>query len=147
LDQHFARRRAALADIFMRGADAAAAAGRHVAPYPLARQIRAGRREFGLDLRPVALKLLGHELGETGLGALAHFRAGDADDDGVVGPDHHPGVDLGRAVLSAHHRGPERNLEPEREAAADRGSADHESTAVHSWHMCHGCLPYAVAAA
>ena len=63
--------------------------------------------------------------------ALAHLRAGDADDDGVVGPDHDPGVDLGRAVLGADDLGAaERNVETEREPAADGGGADDEGAAI-----------------
>ena len=65
----------------------------------------AGRRIFGRDLRPVALQLFGDELGEAGQRALAHFGAGDADDDGVVGPDHDPDADLRRAVRGADHVG------------------------------------------
>src|SRR2546423_810475 len=83
---------ATLAHILVRGADAAAAAGRHVAPHPLAREVRACRRKLGPDLRPVALQLLGHELGKPSLGALAHLGTGDANDHAVVGPDHHPGI-------------------------------------------------------
>ena len=43
---------------------------------------------------PVALELLGDELGEAGQRALAHLGAGDADHHLVVGMDHHPGVEL-----------------------------------------------------
>ena len=91
----------------------------------------AGRRIFGGDLRPVAFELFGDELGEAGERALAHFRARDADDDGVVGPDHDPGVDLGRAVGGAHHGwAAERNVEAERKAGAGSGGADDEGAAV-----------------
>ena len=50
-------------------------------------QVLARRERFGRDLVPVALELFGDELGETGERALPHFRARDADDAGVVGPD------------------------------------------------------------
>src|SRR5262249_12538323 len=66
LDQHHARGGAALAHIVLRGADAAAAAGRIVAPDPLAGDILAGRGEFGRHLRPVALQFLGAKLREAG---------------------------------------------------------------------------------
>ena len=82
-------------------ADAAAAAGREIAPDALARDALAGRRIFGRDLRPVAFELFGDELGEAGERALAHLGARDADDDGVVGLDHDPGVDFRRAVGGA----------------------------------------------
>src|SRR5262249_18748500 len=49
LFEHLAGRRAAFAHIFVRGADAAAAAGREVTPYPLARDALAGRGIFGCD--------------------------------------------------------------------------------------------------
>ncbi len=85
-------------------------------------------------------EFLGHELGEAGEGALSHFGTRDADDDGIVRPDHDPGVDLGRAVGGAHHgRSTEGNIETERETGADRGGADHEGAAVQCGHMVHGC--------
>src|SRR6266851_4469651 len=92
----------------------AAAWGEKVAPYALAGHALAGRRIFGGDFRPVAFQFFGDELGEAGEGSLTHFRARDANDDGIVGPDHHPGVDLGRAVGGAHHgRATEGNIEAE----------------------------------
>ncbi|MGY3465799.1 hypothetical protein ACVW0I_002670 [Bradyrhizobium sp. LM6.11] len=131
LDQHHARGGAALADVVLRRADAAAAAGREIAPDALAGDALAGRRIFGRDFRPVAFELLGDELGEAGERALAHLGAGDADDDGVVGPDHDPGADLGRAVGRADHGGAaEGDVEADCEAGADRGRADDEGAAV-----------------
>ena len=50
------------------------------------------------DFLPVAFQLLGDQLGEARDGALAHFRADNADQAGVIGFDHHPGIDLGAAV-------------------------------------------------
>ena len=105
LDQHHAGDRAALAHIILRCADAAAAAGREIAPHALARHALARRRIFGGDLRPVAFELFGDQLGQPGQRALAHFRARDPDDDGVVGLDHDPGVDFRRAVGGARDRG------------------------------------------
>src|SRR5439155_16053508 len=94
LDQHFARCGATVAHVLVRLADAAAAGAGVVAPYPLTGDVLARRRIFGRDLRPVAFELFGDELGEPGEGALAHFGAGDANDDRVVRADHHPRVDL-----------------------------------------------------
>ena len=74
-----------------------------------------------VDLRPVALEFLGDQLGEAGKRALAHFGAGDADDDGFVGLDHDPGVDLRRAGRGAQRLAAERNVEAERQAAAGGG--------------------------
>ena len=51
-----------------------------IAPHALARDVLPGRRILGRDLRPVALELLGDELGEAGERALAHLGARDADD-------------------------------------------------------------------
>ena len=42
---------------------------------------------------------------------------------------------------------PERDLEAEREPAADGGGADDEGAAIHFGHEVHGCLPHALAAA
>src|SRR5258708_34081030 len=125
----------------MRGADAAAAAGRHVAPRALARKVAAGRREFGRDLRPVALQFLGHELGEAGFGALAHFGAGDTNHDGVIRADDHPGIDFRRPVLGAHDGGAERNLEADGKPATGSSGTDDKGAAIHFWHSVHEWLP------
>ena len=142
LDQHHARGGAALAHIILRAADAAAAAGREIAPRALAGDALAGGRKFGRDLRPVAFEFFGDQLGQTGERALAHLRAGDADHDGIIGPDHHPGVDFRRTVGGAHHGGSaERKIEAERQSGARSGGADHEGAAVELGHhmLIHGC--------
>jgi len=92
LNQHDAGGGAALTDILVRFADAAAAAGGEIAPHALARDVLAGRRIFGRHLRPVAFELLGDELGEPVSVPWPISEAGDPDDDGVVGPDHNPRV-------------------------------------------------------
>ena len=84
---------------------AAATTGRHFAPDALAREVLAGRDRLDGDLVPVAREFLGDELRETGMGALAHLRAGDTDDAGVVGLDDHPRVDLGIAGAHGLRRG------------------------------------------
>ena len=149
LDQHHARGRAALAHIFLRIADAAAAAGDEIAPDAVAREVLARRRKFGRDFGPVAFELFGDELGEAGQRALAHLGAGDADDDGVVGLDHDPGVDFRRAVRGASAlSAAERKIEAEREPAADSGGADDEGAAIRCCGIgVHGALPHAFAAA
>src|SRR6476646_5134726 len=89
-----------------------AAAGGEVTPHALARHALAGRWIFGRNFRPVAFELLGNQLGEAGEGALTHLGARDADHNRVVRADHHPGVDLGRAVRGADHlRAAEGNVE------------------------------------
>src|SRR5207253_6404049 len=93
--EHLARRRTALAHIFVRLADAAAAGAGIVAPDALARDVLAGRGIFGRDLRPIAVELLGDELGKPGERALAHLGTRDADDHAVVRTHHDPGIDLG----------------------------------------------------
>ncbi|MGY3508453.1 hypothetical protein ACVIQY_001428 [Bradyrhizobium sp. USDA 3051] len=148
LDQHHACGGTALADVVLRRADAAAAAGREIAPDALAGDALARCRIFGRDLRPVAFEFLGDELGKAGEGALAHFGAGDADDDGVVGPDHDPGADLRGAVGRADHGGTaEGDIEADCETCADRGGADDEGTAVHPGRdmLVHVAAPYALA--
>ena len=112
LQQHHARDRAAAADVVLRTADAAAAAGRHVAPGALAREVLAGGQPFGRDPLPVALELLGDELGEAGERALPHLRTRDPDDAIVVGPDHDPDADF----VAAHSA-------PARRRAARRSRA------------------------
>jgi hypothetical protein len=93
-DQHLARHRAATADIALGLADAAAAAGREIAPHAVAREVLARRRVLGGDLGPVALELFGHELGKSCERALPHLRAGNTNHDRLVRLDHHPGIDL-----------------------------------------------------
>ena len=141
LDQHHARGGATLAHIFLRGSDAAAAGGGKLAPWTFAGHALARRRIFGRDFRPVAFEFLGDELSKTGERALAHFRARDANDDGIVGLDHDPGVDFRRTVGGTHDGWTtEGNIEADREAGADRGGADDKGAAVESGHMIHGCL-------
>src|SRR5579871_20661 len=153
LDQHDARGCATLADIVCRGANAAAAAGGEIPPGALAGDALAWRGIFGRDFRPVAFQFVGNELSKSGERALAHFRAGNADHDGVVGPDHDPGTQFGRAIGGAHHGGAAKgDVEAERETGAERGAADDEGATIESWsikfwHMIHDDLPYAFAAA
>src|SRR6185369_4935779 len=84
LRQHHARGGAAFAHVFVRFADAAAAAGREIAPRALALHALAGRRVLDLHLGPVAFELVGNELRESGDRALPHLGAHYADVDGVV---------------------------------------------------------------
>ena len=95
LHQHHARRGAAFAYIFGALADALATAGTKIAPDAIACQVLAGRGVFGTHLGPVCIELFGHQLRQAGERALAHFRAGNADDDGVVRIHHDPGIDFG----------------------------------------------------
>src|SRR5262249_30975042 len=148
LDQHDPGSRAALADVLVRLADTAAATRREVPPHALARDALAGRRIFGRDFRPVALELFGHHLGKTGERALAHLGPRDPNHHRVVWANDHPGIDLGRAVLSTDDAGAERNLQAERQAGADCGSADDERAAIDLRSLDdHGRSPYAFAAA
>src|SRR5215813_5145252 len=149
MDQHFTGRCAAFAHIVLRLADAAASGAVVIAPYAFSGDVLAGRGIFGRDLRPVAFELLGDELGKPSERALTHLRAGDANDHRVVRADHHPGVDLGRAVLRADHlRAAERKVEAERQSATHRGRAHHEAAAIDLRYVIHGCLPpHALAAA
>src|SRR6266496_1198461 len=110
-------RGATAAHIVLRAADAAAAAGRHVAPDALAREILAGRDPLHRYFIPAALELLGHQLGEPGLRALPHLRARDADHAGAVVLDDDPGVHLCPGGSCGLRRSDERKLESEREAA------------------------------
>ena len=145
LHQHHARRRAALAHVIVRSADAAAAAGAKVTPDALARDVGARRRIFGGDLGPVAFEFLGNHLRQAGERALAHFRAGDTHHHGIVRPDHNPGVDLRRAIRGTYHTGTKGNIEPEHHAAANGSTADHEGATGYVQagsleSICHGLL-------
>src|SRR5262249_2648690 len=141
LNQHLTCGRAALAHVILRFPDAAAAGAAEIAPSPLAGDVFTRRRIFGRDLRPVAFELLGDELSEPGERALTHFGTGDADDHRVVRANHHPGVDLGRAVLGTNGlRAAERNVEAQRQATAHRGGADDEVAAIDFRYVLHGCL-------
>ncbi len=94
LHEHHPRRRAALAHVLVRIANAAASARRVVAPHAIAREVLARRRVFGPHLRPVALELLGDELREARQRPLPHLGARDANHDDVVGLHDDPRVDL-----------------------------------------------------
>src|SRR4029077_12817067 len=146
LDQHFTRCRAALAHVVLGFTDAAASGAAVIAPYPFAGDVLPRRRIFGRHLRPVAFELLRAELGAPGERALAHFGAGDANDDRVVGADHHPGIDLRRDLLSTNcPRASEGKLQSERQPAAHGGCAHDEAAAVDFRYVIHGRLPYALA--
>ena len=67
------RRRTGLAEVFLRGPDRPAAAGRHLAPDPLASQVLPRRDLFRLDFLPIALELFGDELDETRDRPLSHL--------------------------------------------------------------------------
>src|SRR5262249_6420422 len=97
LNEHYACRRAAFAHVILRGTDAAAAAGAEITPGILARNTFARCWIFGRHFRPVAFEFLGDHLRKPRKRALAHLRACDADDDGVVWLDDNPGVDFRRA--------------------------------------------------
>src|SRR6516162_4458000 len=127
-------------------ANATASGGEEVTPHALAGDVLTGCWELITDLRPVAFKLLGNHLGETGEGALTHFRAGDANNHAFIRAHDHPGIDLGRRSLSMCRRESEGNIEAECEPAAERGAAHDEGAAIHSGHVVHGSLPQALAA-
>src|SRR5262249_39283699 len=95
--------------------------------------VLAGRGIFGRDLRPVALELLGDQLGKAGQAALAHLGACDANDDGVVRPHDNPDAELGRTFGRANHVRAERQVQAQREAAAGCGGADHERATIDLW--------------
>ncbi len=94
LQQHHARRGAAAAHVVLRGADAARAAGAHLAPGALAREVACRADAFGRHLLPVAFEFFGDELGEAGERALAHLGARDTDHAGIVRLDRDPQIDF-----------------------------------------------------
>jgi hypothetical protein len=137
-DQHLARGRAGLAEVFLRSADRLAAAGRHRAPDAVAAQVLRARDELGAHFSPVALELLGDQHRQPRRAALPHLRARDADQDLVIGPDHDPGGELGAFRFRGERRGGQRQLEGEpsaerggnfQEIAAGKERRGHESRA------------------
>src|SRR5207237_9535952 len=98
-------------------------------PTALAGEVMAGRAAIGDDLLPVSLEFFGDELGKPGERALPHFRAGDADHAGVVGLDHHPGIDLDAAVGLRLGHAPTGQMKSERERATGGCGADNELAA------------------
>ena len=130
LHQQQTRGGAALADVVLRFADAAAATGGEVAPDAVARQVLAGRRLFGADLGPVAFQFLGHQLCQPGERALPHLGAHDADHHAVVGQHTHPGVDFRRrcGALGCRLAG-QGNMEADHQAACGGGAAAQEAAA------------------
>ena len=91
---------------------------------------------------PVAVELVGDELREAGERALAHFRAGDAHDGGVIGADHHPDAD--RLTAALRQGGAGRNAPAEREAAAGSGDRAEKGTATECQSVAHDAAPYAL---
>jgi len=96
------------------------------------------RRLLDPHLRQRHLELLRHQHRQRREDTLPHLGARDPYDDGVVRPDHDPGVDFGRAVCSAHDPGAERKPQSKRKAAADGRGADDKGTTIHFRHGCHG---------
>jgi len=74
--------------------------------------------------------VLGATEGEAGLRALSHLGMRDADGHGIVGRDHHPAGDLGRAGDGVHALGCERNGDAKGQTAAGNAGADEEGTAI-----------------
>ena len=136
LQQHGAGRSPALTHVILRAAYAPAAAGGHVAPDALAGQVLAGRDHLYFDARPIAVELFGNQLGQAGVGALAHFSAGHADDAGFVGLHHHPGIDLGG--VAARTLGGGRKVKAQRQAGAGSGTGQHKGAAGQAGVCRHG---------
>src|SRR5712692_5723696 len=120
----------AAADIVLRGADAAAAAGAHLAPDALAGEVRSGRNLFRFHFLPIAFELFADELDEARDRALSHLRARHTNHAGVVGLDDDPGIDLCAVIGGALREGEAgRQIESEREPTARGGGADNERAA------------------
>ena len=150
LQQHQARRRPATSNIVLRRADPAAAAGAHLAPGALAREIATRRDAFGRHFIPVALQFLGHKLCKARKRALPHLRTCDADHAGIVGLDRNPDVDFGRRALRLHRADAERHVQSEGQTAARNGSRADDELAAREFralckdHIFHGYPPEAL---
>ncbi len=128
LQQHQPRRRATAAHVVVRGADAAAAAGAHLAPCALGCEIALRRNLLGADLGPVALQLFDHQLRQAGERALPHLRARDADHATLIGPHDDPDVELA-AFARGLGAGVERRRPAEHEGAGSGTGGDDEFAA------------------
>ena len=95
LDQHGTAGGTTFAHIVDRGADAATAAGRHVAPGALVGEVHLGCDIFRLDETPVGIELIGDKLRQAGQCALTHLGACDADDRRIIGLDDDPDAKFG----------------------------------------------------
>src|SRR5262249_38180838 len=131
LQQHHARNGAAPADVVLRAAYAAAAAGRHISPGALVRKVATRSDRLDRDLLPIALELLGAQPRQTVVSALPHLRARDADDARIVGLDDDPRVDLGiGCALRGRRCNAEREVETKSQTTACRScGADNELAA------------------
>ena len=110
----------------------------------LRRRFSSGRGEFDRHLAPVAFEFLGDQHRQRRRHALAHLRARDADDHGVVRPDHDPGVDLRRFRSvggAAQMSGPNGISKPSANAAAGGGDAGKKAAAIEPASASHECNP------
>ena len=128
LTQHHAGRRPAFAHIVLRLANAAAATRAEVAPRPIASQVLSRRGVLGSDHRPVAFEFFRDQLRQPCQSSLAHFGAGDADHNRVVGPHNDPGIDFGRQRGLRLRFTRERDVE--RHDQAGRGRCRQEAAAA-----------------
>ncbi len=149
-DQPLARAGTGLLDDHAGLAHGAAAAGGEAAIDLVVDDVAVRRSVFGLDEGPVAFELLGENLGQRSEAALAHLGAAVADDDGVVGLDHHPGIDLAGiafALLAPGADAQARSLgglakaDTERKAAG-RGEGGGDEVATRESEIVHGALPF-----
>ena len=65
-----------------------------IAPDAVARQVLPWRGVLGRDAGPVALQLLGHQLGQAGQCALTHFGADYSNHHSIVWLNHNPNTDF-----------------------------------------------------
>ena len=80
-------------------------------------------------------------MGETRDRPLTHFRFGNADHHGLVGPDHYPRIDFRSADCGRSAVGTKGKFEAEREPSAAGSAADNERAAIHLRSVIHGILP------
>ena len=95
-NQHLAPGGPRFAQVFLRIADGAAAHRSHVAVSAFGAQVFMRCGVLDAHFLPIGLQLLGNHHGRRSHAALAHFSAGVADDNRVVGLDFEPHIQLGR---------------------------------------------------
>ena len=103
-DEHAAGSGTRLAQVLLGFANASAAAGGHVFPNLVTLHVLVDIGVLGPHFGPIALQFFGHQHGQAGHRALSQFGAGDADDDTVVGLNHHPMRDLGHSLPTCCQR-------------------------------------------
>jgi hypothetical protein len=136
-DQHLPRGGTGLADVLLRVADPAAAAGGHRPPDPPAPHVLVHIGVLRAHVVPVALEFLGDQHRQAGERALTQLRAGHPHDHGFVRLNHQPVRDLGHLRRALRRLCRSREPNPQHQAAGEGGGLAEEVAAVILEQRCH----------